>query len=158
MPGGGPEITGVSLLFAMSLLLQPPNKQQHKARSVIANFRLPIADFQLPISNLFILCSLVDPFKKSAIGNRQLPIGNRKSYSSDSSTTAPSLCSRGSGSPGTRYSPSTHRPRSTSWQRSEQKGRKGLSFHSAGLPQVGHFMNLEATKTARTSTKEMPVV
>ena len=49
----------------------------------------------------------------------------------------------GSGSPGTRYSPSTQRPRSTSWQRSEQNGRKGLSFHSVGLPQVGHFMNLE---------------
>ena len=56
-----------------------------------------------------------------------------------------SFCSWGSGSPGTRYSPSTHLPRSTSWHRSEQKGRKGLSFHSTGLPQVGHFMNLAAT-------------
>ena len=62
---------------------------------------------------------------------------------SESSTAEVSFCSWGSGSPGTRYSPSTHRPRSTSWHRSEQKGRKGLSFHSIGLPQVGHFIELE---------------
>ena len=46
----------------MSLLLQPPEKQQHKARSKIASFRLPVANF-------FILCSFVDFFNKPAIGN-----------------------------------------------------------------------------------------
>ena len=41
---------------------------------------------------------------------------------------------------GTLYSSLTQRPRSTSLQRSEQKGRNGLSFHSTGLPQIGHFI------------------
>ncbi len=43
-------------------------------------------------------------------------------------------------SPGTVYSSLTQQPRSMSLQRSEQKGRYGLSCHSAGLLQVGHFI------------------
>src|SRR5262244_1942610 len=79
----------------------------------------------------------------------------RQSYSSSSRPASLfvctlSTCSSGNGSPGTRYSPSTQRPRSTSWQRSEQNGRNGLSFHSVGLPQVGHFMNLETQASAHS--------
>lgn len=44
------------------------------------------------------------------------------------------------GAPGTRNSSLAQRPKSMSLQRSEQKGRAGLSFHSVGLPQVGHFI------------------
>ncbi len=71
------------------------------------------------------------------------------------SASSPFLCvgfpivSGGSCSPGTRYSPSTHFPRSISWHRSEQKGRNGLPFHSTGLPQVGHLV-IYRTRTAAT--------
>jgi hypothetical protein len=57
VPGGGPEITGVSLEFLMSLALQA-ERQQQKARNAIANFRFPN-------------CVL---FKKSTIGNCQSEI------------------------------------------------------------------------------------
>src|SRR5687768_6310969 len=67
---------------------------------------------------------------------------------SDSSTEG-SVCSLGSASPGTRYSPSTHRPRSTSLHRSVQKGRNSLFFQSTGLPQVGHFIAQDAQFTAQ---------
>jgi hypothetical protein len=60
VPGGGPEITGVSLEFLMSVALQADRRQQQQKRSTIANFRFPIANFIL--------------FKKSAIGNRQSEI------------------------------------------------------------------------------------
>jgi hypothetical protein len=53
-----------------------------------------------------------------------------------------SVCSVGTGLPGTQYSSLTQRPRSISLQRSEQNGRKGLFFHSTGLPQIGQVMNL----------------
>ncbi|MDT4897740.1 MAG: hypothetical protein QOH25_2817 [Acidobacteriota bacterium] len=43
-------------------------------------------------------------------------------------------------SAGTRYSSLAQRPKSISLQRSEQKGRCGLSCHSAGLLQFGHFI------------------
>ena len=84
--------------------------------------------------------------------SRLIEIANH--FSSSSTAVKLSFCSCGSGSPGTRYSPSTHRPRSTSWHRSEQNGRKGLSFHSTGLPQVGHFMNLAATATAASHERD----
>lgn len=76
MPGGGPEITGVSFEFLMSLLLQPKNKQQHKTRSVIASFRLTIA-------NLFFPCSLVTLFGQIgqlAIDNVNSPRHARLKY------------------------------------------------------------------------------
>ena len=46
-------------------------------------------------------------------------------------------------------------PRSIIRQRSEQKGRFGLSFHSAGLPQIGHFMIChDTTKRAFTEAEK----
>ena len=49
-------------------------------------------------------------------------------------------------SPGTLYSSLTQWPRSTSLQRSEQNGRCGLSFHSTGFLQLGHFIIRSITK------------
>lgn len=42
--------------------------------------------------------------------------------------------------PGTRYCSDAHVPRSVSWQRSEQNGRQGFSFHEVGWRQIGHVM------------------
>ena len=63
-----------------------------------------------------------------------------QSSSDEGAGASGSRCSGGSGLPGTRYSSFTQRPRSTILHRSEQKGRKGLSLYSTGLPQVGHFI------------------
>jgi hypothetical protein len=41
---------------------------------------------------------------------------------------------------GTVYSSLAQRPKSISLQRSEQKGRFGLSCHPVGFPQFGHFI------------------
>ena len=58
-------------------------------------------------------------------------------------------CSVGTGFPGTRYSSLTHLPRSSSLQRSEQNGRKGLSCHSTCLLQVGQcFIEVDGEKLA----------
>ena len=111
---GGPEITGVFVLVGRCCCKQRSQLQRTEGSCV--------AD-----------CDLASDHQRNS---------DRLSRS-HSRLAEVSFCSWGSGSPGTRYSPSTHRPRSTSWHRSEQKGRKGLSFHSTGLPQVGHFMNLE---------------
>jgi hypothetical protein len=45
--------------------------------------------------------------------------------------------------PDTRYSSLVHLSKSISLQRSEQKGRHGLSCHSTRFPQVGHLAMLQ---------------
>jgi hypothetical protein len=47
---------------------------------------------------------------------------------------------------GTLYSSLAQRPKSISLQRSEQKGRVGLSCHWAGFPQIGHFIKVKRQK------------
>jgi hypothetical protein len=137
---GGPEMIGVALELSVLLQETKNSKEQQRRRM---DRQILIADCRFDLAILLTLAPGL--------------IGNWRGYSSRSSSTATgSFCSWGSGSPATRYSPSTHRPRSTSWHRSEQKGRKGLSFHSIDLPQVGHFISLEA-QTAHLSI-EMLVV
>jgi hypothetical protein len=50
---------------------------------------------------------------------------------------------------GTVYSSLAQRPKSISLQRSEQKGRVGLSCHGAGFPQIGHFIKSKKAKVKR---------
>jgi hypothetical protein len=51
-----------------------------------------------------------------------------------------SFSAEGAGSAGMRYSSLAQRPKSISLQRSEQKGRLGLSCQMAGFPQFGHVI------------------
>src|SRR5688572_4007278 len=79
-------------------------------------------------------------------------------YELSDSSSGRSVCPLRSDSPGTRYSPSTHFPRSTSWHRTEQNGRYSLSFHSAGLPQVGHFIATRSRQATGAQTIALPAV
>ena len=93
------------------------------------------------------ICQTISRFsaKYPRMRHPQFLRGSRRScYSLSSSPEPCSVCSEGTRLPGTRYSSLTQRPRSTSLQRSQQNGRNGLSFHSTGLPQVGHFMETDA--------------
>ena len=97
------------------------------------------------------ICQTISRFraKDPRMRRPQFLRGSRRSCYSLSSSPEPfSVCSEGTRLPGTRYSSLTQRPRSTSLQRSEQNGRNGLSCHSTGLPQVGHFMETDARATS----------
>jgi hypothetical protein len=139
VPGGGPEITGVSLEFLMSLALQADRRQQQKARNAIANFRFPIANFVL--------------FNKSAIGNCQSEILFISLI--DYSTFVMFAGERFTGDSIFTFNPPAEIDELAALR---TEGTKRIVF-PVDRPTAGWaFHDLEATKTAQTSTKEMPVV